>query len=104
MRRAPSHRSVTAWPPSRPADRPTAPCREPSPAARRSLASRITAPRDAAAITGWVVYQGTPPKPKAINFGAEKVCASLHGDKPALYETLVVNPNGTVKGALVTIR
>jgi hypothetical protein len=82
----------------------SAPSRELSTAKRPSLASRITAPRDAAAITGWVVYQGTPPKPKAINFGAEKVCASLHGDKPAFYETLVVNPNGTIKNALVTIR
>jgi len=81
-----------------------APSREASLVKRPSLASRITAPRDAAAITGWVVYQGTPPKPKAINFGAEKVCASLHGDKPPLYETLVVNPNGTIKNALVTIR
>jgi plastocyanin len=73
-------------------------------AKRPSLAGRIVAPRDAGAIVGWVGYQGTPPKPKTINFGPEKVCASLHGDRPPLYETLVVNPNSTVKGALVTIR
>jgi plastocyanin len=78
----------------------------PAPAAvkRPSLASKIVAPRDAGVLTGWVVYQGTPPKPKAINFGAEKVCGELNRDKPALYETLVVNPNGTIKGALVSIR
>jgi hypothetical protein len=80
------------------------PSRELSIAKRPSLASKIVAPRDAAAITGWVVYEGTPPKPKAINFGPEKVCANLHSDRPPLYETLVVNPNNTVKGALVTIR
>jgi plastocyanin len=62
------------------------------------------APRDAAVITGWVVYQGTPPKPKAINFGPEKVCADLNRDKSPFYESLVVNPNSTVKGTLVAIR
>jgi plastocyanin len=71
---------------------------------RPSLASRVVAAHDTAAIIGWVNYQGTPPKPKTINFGPEKVCGSLHGDKPPLYETLVVNPNGTLKWALVTIR
>jgi plastocyanin len=50
------------------------------------------------------VYQGTPPKPKAINFGPEKICAGLHQDKPPVYENLVVNPNSTVKWALVAIR
>jgi hypothetical protein len=65
---------------------------------------KIAAPPDAAAIAGWVVYQGTPPKPKAVNFGAERACAALHSDKPPVYETLVVNPNGTLKWALVGIR
>ena len=69
-----------------------------------SLAGRVKAPSDKGAIVGWVIYQGTPPKAKAINFGPEKVCANLHGDRPPVYETLVVNPNSTVKGTLVTIR
>jgi plastocyanin len=68
------------------------------------LAGRIKAPSDKGAIVGWVVYQGTPPKPKAINFGAEKICAELNRDRTPFYETLVVNLNGTVKGTLVTIR
>jgi hypothetical protein len=66
--------------------------------------TKVVAPQGAGAITGWVIYQGDPPKPKTINFGPEKVCASLHPDRPPSYETLLVNPNGTVKGALVTIR
>jgi plastocyanin len=95
--------TAAARDPAKPAAAP-APSPAPSVAKRPSLASKVAAPRDAAVITGWVVYQGTPPKPKAINFGPEKVCGNLHGDTPPMYETLVVNPNGTVKGALVAIR
>jgi plastocyanin len=76
----------------------------PSAASRPSLAGRIKPAGDKGAIVGWVVYQGTPPKPKAINFGAEKICGDLNRGKPAVYESLMVNPNGTVKGTLVTIR
>jgi plastocyanin len=80
----------------------------PSPALPRpklpSLAGRVSAPRDAGVIAGWAVYQGMPPKPKAINFGPEKLCADLNRDRSPFYESLVVNPNGTVKGAFVTIR
>jgi plastocyanin len=83
-----------------------APSASPAPSIAKlpSLAGKIKASGDKGAIVGWVVYQGTPPRPKAINFGAEKICASLHGDRPVFYESLVVNPNGTVKNALVTIR
>ena len=76
----------------------------PSIAKLPSLAGKIKAPSDKGAIVGWVVYQGTPPKPKAINFGAEQICSSMHNGKLAYYETLVVNPNSTVKGTFVTIR
>jgi hypothetical protein len=84
--------------------RASTPSGQPAIAKRPSLASKIAAQRDAGVIAGFVVYQGTPPKPKTINFGAEKVCGELNRDRPALYETLVVNPNGTIKGALVAIR
>jgi plastocyanin len=69
-----------------------------------SLAGKVKPSSDKGAIVGWVVYQGVPPKPKAINFGAEQICASMHNGKSAYYETLVVNPNSTVKGTFVTIR
>jgi plastocyanin len=71
---------------------------------RPAALSKIVAPRDSAVIAGIVAFQGTPPKPKDINFGPEKVCASLHPDKPPVYETLVVNGNGTLKWAVVGIR
>jgi hypothetical protein len=76
----------------------------PSIAKLPSLASRITPSSGKGAIVGWVVYQGTPTKPKTINFGAEQICSNLNKDRPPVYETLIVNPNGTVKGTLVTIR
>jgi plastocyanin len=76
----------------------------PSVANLPSLAGKIKPSSGKGAIVGWVVYQGAPPKPKAINFGAEKICADLNRDKSPFYETLVVNPNSTVKNTLVTIR
>jgi len=83
--------------------KPSKPAATPAPKRPASF-DKIVAPNDAAVIIGRVIYQGTPPKPKAINFGGEKVCADLNRDKPALYETLVVNPDSTVKWALVSIR
>ena len=57
-----------------------------------------------ATITGKVAFEGTAPAPKLINFGAEKQCAVMHGDKPPVNEDLVVNPNQTLKWALVYIK
>lgn len=71
---------------------------------RPAALEKLVAPKDSAVIAGMVIYQGTPQKPKSINFGPDKVCASLHPDKPPVYETLVVNPNNTLKWALVGIR
>jgi plastocyanin len=65
---------------------------------------KITPAKDKGAIIGRVIYQGTPPAPKPINFGPEKVCANMHHDQTPVYETLVVNPDSTVKWALVSIR
>ena len=58
----------------------------------------------AATITGKVALEGTAPAAKPINFGAEKQCAIMHKDKPPVGEDLVVNPNNTVKWALVYIK
>ena len=57
-----------------------------------------------AAVTGKVIYQGDPVTQKPINFGAEKQCALMHGDKMPLMEEIVVNSNGTLKSALVYIK
>ena len=55
-------------------------------------------------VTGKVTYSGPPVVPQPINFGAEKQCAEVHGDKMPVNEDLVINPNGTVKWALVRIQ
>ena len=57
-----------------------------------------------ATITGKVSFEGEVPAAKPINFGAEKQCAAAHGDKMPVVEDLVVNPNNTVKWALVYVK
>lgn len=59
---------------------------------------------DAASVTGKIVFEGEVPAPKPINFGAEKQCALMHGDKMPENEELVINPDKTVKWALVYIK
>lgn len=61
-------------------------------------------PAQAATLTGKVAFEGEAPAPKPINFGAEKQCAMMHGDKMPMTEGLVVNPNKTVKWALVYVK
>ena len=58
----------------------------------------------AAVVSGKVAFEGEAPTPKPLNFGAEKQCAVMHGDKMPLNEELVVNSNQTVKWALVYIK
>jgi plastocyanin len=58
----------------------------------------------AATLTGKVSFEGTAPEPKPINFGAEKQCAMMHGDKMPVDESLIVNANKTVKWALVYVK
>jgi plastocyanin len=61
-------------------------------------------PHGKASIVGRVLFEGTPPKPRLINFGPEKACAELHSHDKLYSESLVVNPNGTVKWMLVYIK
>ena len=58
----------------------------------------------AATVTGKVQFEGEVPVPAPINFGAEKQCAMMHGDKMPVNEDLVVNANNTVKWALVYVK
>jgi len=53
-------------------------------------------------VSGKVVFEGTPPPVKEIQFGAEKQCALGH-QHPPTYEDIVVNGNGTVKWVLVRV-
>ena len=58
----------------------------------------------AGTITGKVAFEGTAPVSQPINFGAEKQCAAMHGDKMPVNEDLIVNSNHTVKWALVYVK
>lgn len=57
-----------------------------------------------ATVSGKVAFEGQAPTPKPINFGAERQCALMHKDKTPVNEELIVNPNGTVKWALVYVK
>jgi len=59
---------------------------------------------EGAVIKGVIRFEGTPLAPKPINFGAERQCAEYHAEKPAFYEEIVVNPNGTLRWALVYVK
>ncbi len=62
------------------------------------------APTDGTAtIFGLVRFEGTPPKPEPISFGAELQCAAMHPTPPTK-EDLVVNPNGTLRWTLVYVK
>lgn len=58
----------------------------------------------AAVLSGKIAFEGEAPARKPINFGAEKQCATMHGDKIPMTEDLVVNPNQTVRWALVYVK
>ncbi|MBI1978190.1 MAG: carboxypeptidase regulatory-like domain-containing protein [Candidatus Omnitrophica bacterium] len=57
-----------------------------------------------ATISGKVAFEGEAPPAKPINFGAERQCALMHGDKQPVNEELIVNPNKTVKWVLVYVK
>ncbi|OGW76546.1 MAG: hypothetical protein A3J52_01400 [Omnitrophica bacterium RIFCSPHIGHO2_02_FULL_49_9] len=57
-----------------------------------------------ATVSGKVAFEGAAPTPAPINFGAERQCALMHKDKMPVNEDLIVNPNQTVKYALVYVK
>lgn len=63
----------------------------------------MSAAEEGATITGRVRFDGAPPAPKPVNFGAEQQCAILHGDQPPQAEDVVVNSNGTLRDVLVYV-
>jgi len=60
-------------------------------------------PATAATISGKVNFSGTAPEPQPILMDAEPVCAEKHPDG-AFTETVVVNPDGTLKNVFVYIK
>jgi hypothetical protein len=83
---------------------PAAPATSVPVATRPAALDAVKAAAGSGAIVGWVGYQGAPPKPRPIIFGGERVCADLNKNKTPLDESVVLNPNNTVKWAVVAIR
>ncbi len=54
-------------------------------------------------IKGKVRFEGTVPQPKALDLTSDPQCVLIHEDNPPQHENLVVNPDGTLKWALVWI-
>jgi plastocyanin len=54
-------------------------------------------------VTGTAVFDGTPPKPKAINMAAVPDCAKQHTD-PVYEETIVVGEKGELKNVVVYVK
>jgi plastocyanin len=83
---------------------PTEPAASVPAAARPAALDAVKAVPGSGVLVGWVGYQGPRPKPRPINFGGEQACANLNKDKAPHDESLVLNPNNTVKWALVSLR
>lgn len=58
----------------------------------------------AGGVSGKAAFEGASPEAKPINFGAEKQCAAMHGDKMPTNEDILVNANGTLKNVLVYVK
>lgn len=67
-----------------------------------SEAPTATAPKGTASIVGKVLFSGKPLPTAPVKMNAE--CQALHGDHPAVDESFVLNPNGTLRYAFVYIK
>ena len=61
------------------------------------------APKSDAPVSGTVVFKGTAPKAKPIAMDSEPTCASKHTPM-ATAETVIVNPNGTLKNVFIYVK
>ena len=57
----------------------------------------------AGTVTGKINFTGTAPQMEPISMNADPVCASLHSE-PVLTETVLTNPNGTLKNVFVYVK
>ncbi len=80
----------------------------PAPATSESAAPVAEAPAapspDAATITGKVSFQGAAPSMKTVSMSKESSCDSAHKAKPQHEETVVVNPNKTLRYVFVYVK
>lgn len=58
----------------------------------------------AGTVTGRVVFEGAPPKMQLIDTSSEAVCHGKSETNPVYTQTVVVNPNGTLRYAFVYVK
>jgi plastocyanin len=75
----------------------------PAPATSAEPAPPPVDPATAGTLTGTAVLEGAAPEPKAIQMGADPVCAKLH-TTPAKTEFVVVNADGTLANVFVYVK
>ena len=68
------------------------------------ILASVIARADDATISGKVAFEGDAPKAKKLKMDADPQCASMHADKPATSEEVVVNGNGTLKNVFVYVK
>ncbi len=54
-------------------------------------------------VTGKVIFKSTPPKPARIFMTGDPRCNALHKD-PVYTEDVVVNPNGTLRNVILSVK
>ncbi len=63
----------------------------------------FASPIFAGSVTGKVNFTGTAPENEQLSMAADPVCSSLHSE-PVLAETVLVNPNNTLKNVFVYVK
>jgi plastocyanin len=61
-------------------------------------------PAEAATITGKVDFVGTPPKPMKVSMNKEATCNTYNNQHPHYVDSVVVNPNHTLKYVFVYVK
>lgn len=54
-------------------------------------------------LKGVVQFSGKAPKRRPVDMGADETCSQMHGKRP-LDETVIVNPNGTLRNVFVWVK
>lgn len=57
-----------------------------------------------ATVSGVVQFEGTPPAPQPVNFGAEKQCALIHGAAQPVNDIITVGAGGGLRSVVVSIK
>lgn len=58
----------------------------------------------AGSVTGMILLNGTPPKPKVISMAAVQSCKKQHADNPATSEDVVPGDGGTLQNVVVYLK